>query len=135
MNSLYISHIPARYTDKQIEIVFRHHKIGDVRHIERRNDLSAIVYIDFHNTHMGQQVKKIVFDRSQQMTIYSDFVDKSQTWCLQKTRKHIPRVFANLLDDDPNLKIDEKFRKIIEVTTQNYNLLARMQYDMMQEFT
>ena len=133
MNSLYISHIPARYTDKQIEIVFQYHKIGDVRCIERRADLSAIVYIDFHNTHMGQQVKKIVIDRSQQFTVHPDFVDKLQIWSLRKTRTHIPRIFAEL-PDNLNIAFDEKFRKMIEATTQNYNLLARIQYDMIQDF-
>ena len=129
MNSVFISRISARYTDDQIRIVFGYQKIGRVEHIDRHKNLSAVVYLDFYDTCLGQQIKKVVFGDGLKMRIHPNFVDKTKTWVLTKNLRHNDTMSLQFVDV-PEMSFDDNFRKAIDTLTQNYNLLARIQYDM-----
>ncbi len=132
MNSVFISRISQRYTDEQIRIVFDYQKIGRVEHIDRNKNLTAIVYLDFYDTCLGQQIKKAVINDGHKMRIYPNFVDKTKTWVLTKNIKHNDTMSLKFVDV-PETAFDNNFRETIDTLTQNYNLLARIQYDMMCE--
>ena len=120
MEYITIANVSSHFTNDQVRLVFETQKIGQIMRIFKREKDIITCILDFAETTLGQQIKKVIVRDKLTMRIAPN---PTTHWILVKTNHFV------------EAKFDDDFHQIMDIMKHNYTLLERIHNEIEREIS